>query len=229
VIFKKLYLSIVCYIILLLPTSGKTLNQDTSITEQLYTKLKLSEIGLSAEAFACAMTGWNKIKDDSLVQNKDILSIIDFSQSSNAKRLYIIHLRDTALLYQSLVAHGKNSGEEFAQRFSNQANSYQSSLGFYITEKTYIGKHGLSLRLIGIENQYNGDAMERGIVMHGAAYVSESFIQQHGRLGRSEGCTAIPNENCETIINCIKNGTCLYIYYPNAQYMSASRYVNHSH
>lgn len=130
------------------------------------------------------------------------------------------------VLYQSLVAHGRNSGQEYACHFSNRNNSFQSSLGFYITEYIYNGKHGAFLRLNGIEKNINNEAIARGIVMHGAEYVSETFIQHNGRLGRSQGCTAVPSEICHTLINCIKDGTCLFIYYPDTQYVSKSHYLN---
>ena len=121
-------------------------------------------------------------------------------------------------MFNTYVAHGRNSGEEFAINFANTINSYKSSLGFYITGNTYQGKHGLSLRLKGIEKGINDDAEKRGIVMHGAKYVSESFIKQCGRLGRSEGCPAVPEELCTPIVNFIKDGSCVFVYYPDKNY-----------
>jgi hypothetical protein len=214
------------FVLLIKPTMKSRADEYHKETISLYSKLKLSELGLSVQAFECAMEGWMNIKNQQMTKNNNIISIIDFTQSSKAKRLYIIDVHDSILLYQSLVAHGRNSGEEFAHTFSNDENSYESSLGFYITEKTYSGKHGISLRLRGIEENINSEAIERGIVMHGANYVGESFIKENGRLGRSQGCTAIPSENCSSLINCIKDGTCLFIYYPDTQYLNGSHYLN---
>jgi hypothetical protein len=130
------------------------------------------------------------------------------------------------IIIHSLVAHGKNSGLEYATQFSNQPQSYQSSLGFYKTGGTYQGKHGLSLYLDGLENDINSNARERLIVMHGADYVSEDFIKNYGRLGRSFGCPALPYEISGDVIESLKNGACLFIYHPNTTYKQKSNYVN---
>jgi hypothetical protein len=123
------------------------------------------------------------------------------------------------------VAHGRNSGEEFARFFSNVPNSNQSSLGFYLTGNTYQGKHGLSLKLKGIEQGINHFAEERAIVLHGADYVSESFIKKHGRLGRSQGCPAVSQELSKPIIEKIKEGSCLFIYSPDSKYFKSTRLI----
>jgi len=142
-----------------------------------------------------------------------ILSIIDFTMPSTEKRFWIIDLERGIVLHHTLVAHGKNSGELYASRFSNTPNSNQSSLGLYVTGQTYVGKNGLSLKLHGLEPGVNDRAEERAIVIHSAEYVSERFIKQNGRLGRSFGCPAIPVENHKEIINTLANGSCLYIHY----------------
>ena len=179
-------------------------------------------MGLSENAFQLAVNGWGKLKQNGIV-TKDIVSICDFTQSSNNKRLYIIDLVSGKLLFNTLVAHGKNTGEEFAQTFSNEPSSYKSSLGFYTTKETYFGEHGLSLKLEGEEPGFNDKAEDRAIVMHGADYVCDKFICQFGRLGRSFGCPSVPFELHEKIINTIKDGTCLFVYYPDKKYLTASK------
>ncbi len=190
----------------------------------IFADLQLSKIGLSESVFKYALSGWQKLAANDKIQN-NILTICDFSQSANAKRLYIIDLEAGKLLFNSLVAHGRNTGEEFARNFSNEPSSYKSSLGFYVTQSVYQGKHGFSLKLEGVERGFNNNAMERAIVMHGADYVSENFITQHGRLGRSLGCPSVPTELAAPIIETIKDGTCLFIYYPDKKYLGASSLV----
>ena len=180
----------------------------------LYSQLQLASIGLNKDVFDKALAGWKKLQDEVCLNH--LLSIADFSQSSNAKRLYVIDVENGRLLYQTYVAHGRNSGEEFAQSFSNKAESYKSSLGFYLTGIAYNGKHGLSLQLKGLEQGVNDQAEKRTIVIHGADYVSESFIQKFGRLGRSLGCPAVPVELCRPLIETLKGGSCFFIYSPLA-------------
>jgi hypothetical protein len=158
------------------------------------------------------------------LEKDTLLSIADFSQSANQKRLYVIDLRNKAVLYHTFVAHGRNSGDEYARSFGNRPQSYKSSLGYYITGVPYSGEHGLSLRLRGSEKGINDRAEERGIVMHGAPYVSESFIQSNGRLGRSQGCPAVPDDLCPSIVECIKGGSCLFMYYPDNGYFRKSEF-----
>ncbi len=189
---------------------------------EVYSDLHLSELGLNEKAFQLALKGWAKLKAKGKV-SKDIISICDFTQSSNQKRLYVIDLASGVLLFNTLVAHGKNTGEEFARYFSNNPSSLQSSLGFYVTKEAYTGSHGLGLKLTGIEPGFNDRAEERAIVMHGASYVCDHFINQYGRLGKSWGCPAVPFEVHEKIINTIKDGSCLFIYYPDKAYLAASK------
>ena len=168
----------------------------------------------SFECFNEALKGFYLLKEKNLVQ-KDILTLIDFSKSSNTKRLWVIDLSTNTVLFHSLVAHGRNTGEEFATSFSNVNSSNKSSLGFYVTGEIYQGKHGLSLRLDGVESGVNDNARTRAIVMHGADYVSESFIRNNQRLGRSLGCPAIPNEITPAVIKTIQEKSCLFIFHPS--------------
>ncbi|UZR92637.1 murein L,D-transpeptidase catalytic domain family protein [Chondrinema litorale] len=180
----------------------------------------------SPDVFEKAMTGFLKMKEDGLVSaKKEILSIIDFSISSTKERLWVIDLKTGKVLYHTLVAHGRNTGVEYATKFSNIPSSFQSSLGFYTTGNTYIGKHGLSLYLNGQEKGINDNAKERAIVIHGAEYVSEDFVKQYGRLGRSLGCPALPMNLHKDIIKTIASNTCLFIYYPSQNYITKSKFL----
>lgn len=183
----------------------------------LYDSLGLKKQGLSERAFYCAWFGFQKIKLDN-----PIMAICDFTQSSRNKRLYVIDLLKKKVLLNTYVAHGRNSGNEFAERFSNANSSFQSSLGFYKTLGTYQGKHGLSLRLEGLEKGINDRALERAIVMHGADYVSESFIKNTGRLGRSLGCPAVSIADSKKLINMLYNGAGLFIYSGDQYYIQKS-------
>lgn len=199
--------------------------ETTAVLENvsIYNQLDANSCVLpSFDCFNLALDGFHLLKEKGLIQ-KNILTLVDFSLSSNMKRLWVIDLDKKIILFQTLVAHGRNTGEEFAQVFSNQAESFKSSIGFYATGEIYDGKHGMSLKLDGLERGLNDKARERAVVMHGADYVSESFIKQNKRLGRSQGCPALPVEMNAKIINVIKNKSCLFIYHPSATHEIMSR------
>lgn len=183
----------------------------------LYDSLGLARQGLSQTAFKYAWFGFQKMK----LQNP-VMAIADFSQSSCKKRLYVIDVLRKKLLLNTYVAHGRNSGQEYAKSFSNKESSFQSSLGFYRTLGTYQGKHGLSLKLEGVEKGINDRAMQRAIVMHGADYVSEDFIKNTGRLGRSLGCPAVSIADSKKLINMLYNGAGLFIYSMDQKYFKQS-------
>ena len=166
------------------------------------------------ESFSEALKGFYSLKEKGMFQ-KDFLTIIDFSLSSRVKRLWIIDMVQNKIVLNSLVAHGKNSGEDYADQFSNKNESNESSLGFYATGEVYQGKHGLSLKLDGLEKGVNDNARQRAIVIHGANYVSDNFLKNHSRLGKSHGCPAVPMELSKKIIETIKNKSCLFIYHPS--------------
>ncbi|WP_431215390.1 murein L,D-transpeptidase catalytic domain family protein [Puia sp. P3] len=157
------------------------------------------------------------------IPNPGVLSIIDFSLPSTQKRLFIVDTYNGKLLFSSLVAHGRNSGGLMATRFSNRRNSLMSSLGFYLTGQAFIGQHGYSMRLEGMEKGLNDNVFSRAIIMHPAGYVSEDHIQKWGFLGRSEGCPAIPEQLDSAIIDAIHDGSCLFIYSPDKRYLHQSR------
>jgi len=186
----------------------------------IYNSADLQKAGLSEKVFKKAITGFLNLKSN-LNHDKQILTVVDFTKSSSEKRMWIIDLDKQKLLLNTYVAHGQGSGVDMADQFSNKAESHQSSLGFYITNETYIGKHGLSLKLDGQDLGINNEARNRSIVVHGATYVSEQFIKQTGRLGRSFGCPAVPVELNDTVIGLIKDKTCLFINGKSETYQSA--------
>ena len=202
----------------IMPVVNKT---DTS-GAGLYDSMRLSASGLSRQAFNYAVEGYKYLLTAGKIKNDGVLSIIDFTLPSYSKRLFVIDLKSYAVLFNTYVSHGRNSGKALANEFSNELNSFKSSLGFYVTSGTYNGKHGYSLRLEGEEQGINDNALNRGIVMHCAPYVSESFIKSQGYIGRSEGCPAVSSKVYKPIIQKIKDGSCLFMYSPNEYYLSHS-------
>jgi hypothetical protein len=205
-------------------TDSTLLNEERATG--LYTTINLVAFGLSKEAFNYALKGYEELVEKKQIKRRKYLSICDFSQSSAEKRLYIIDIENQELITNTYVAHGKNSGGEFATRFSNTPESLQSSLGFYITSNTYIGKHGLSLRINGVDPGYNDKALERTIVIHGANYVDPARAKAGVFMGRSWGCPAVPKNESTKIINTIKEGSCFFIYHPGKNYLLGSKILN---
>lgn len=194
--------------------------------DSVYAQLDLAAKGLSKKAFLYGWKGYRILQKKGLLQRSEVLSICDFSQSSRRKRLYIIDVEQKTLLVNTFVAHGRNSGGEFAKSFSNKSQSRQSSLGFYVTRQTYFGEHGLSLRIDGIERGFNDKANARNIVVHGSDYLGGSFLENNPFNGRSYGCPAVPGEESQYIIDAIKNGSCLFIYHPTSKYLKKSQIIN---
>lgn len=194
--------------------------------EEVYSNLHSANFSLpNLESFKEALNGFYKLKSQGLV-SRNIITLIDFSLSANTKRLWVIDLDTDTILLHSLVAHGRNTGDEYANSFSNAPESYKSSLGFYVTGEVYNGKHGKSLKLDGLEKGINDNARDRAVVVHGADYVSNSFIQNNKRLGRSLGCPAIPIEITNELISTIKGKSCLFIYYPSDSYKRSSKLIS---
>jgi L,D-transpeptidase catalytic domain len=187
---------------------------------QIWLDCKLEQ-EMSFEIFNAAFSGFQEIDN---LNKKDIISIIDFSKPSTVKRFFVIDLQKKKLIYNCLVAHGKNSGENYAESFSNRPESLKSSLGFFLTAETYYGAHGYSLRLEGLEKGINNNARARELVIHGAKYVSDTFIKKCGRLGRSWGCPALPVEISKEIIDKISGGSCLFIYADDINYKANSSF-----
>jgi hypothetical protein len=193
----------------------------------LFSTLRLAEKGLADEVFQLALKGYRKLETIGKLKNSGILTIIDFSQSSKNKRMYVIDLLHKVLLFNTYVSHGKNSGDEYAKKFSNVSGSLESSLGFYITKQESSGATvGLSLILEGIEKGFNDNAMKREIIIHGANYATENFIKQTGRLGRSFGCPSLPPDVIKPVVETIKDGSCLFIYNPDNNYLHHSTLLN---
>ena len=210
---------------LCLPTAAVT---KTALFDQrlhdLYRDLQVETQGLRFEVFEKAMTGYLNLEKSGKLGEKQLLTVVDFGLPSTEKRLWVLDLEAKQVNFHTLVAHGHNSGENMATNFSNENESNMSSLGFYVTEGEYIGKHGRSLKLQGLDEGYNTNALLRSVVMHGADYVSEDFIRQNGRLGRSLGCPALPMDQKDAIIEAVGGQTCLFLNGPDESY--SSKYLN---
>ncbi len=185
------------------PDSAVKISTDS---RRLYHELNLKDV-VGFPAFEEALKGFRQFE-----QERAILTLIDFTKPSTEQRLCVIDLQEQQTLFKSHVSHGRNSGGNYAVSFSNQPQSFKSSLGFFRTGDTYYGKNGYSLILEGLEKGKNDKAKERAIVMHGAKYADPAVIKKQGRLGRSLGCPALPPAVSREIINTIKQGTLLYIY-----------------
>ncbi|HMH23741.1 MAG TPA: murein L,D-transpeptidase catalytic domain family protein [Puia sp.] len=192
----------------------------------LYEKMDLEQVGLSRKAFEYAWMGYYKLRKRGLLRKTSVLSVCDFSQASSEERMYVIDVNKKKLLYRTFVAHGINSGREYASSFSNKQDSYKSSMGFYVTRQTYYGRNGLSLRIQGMDKGFNDLAFRRNIVIHGASYVSRRILNKYGVMGTTFGCPAIPQEMSSRIIPAVKDGSCFFIYYPSKRYLTESTILN---
>jgi hypothetical protein len=203
-----------------------TVSDNTDEASSVYDNVNLQQYGLSKEVFDYAWKGYQLLLERKKISRTGYLTICDFSQSSRQKRLYVIDIYNCKLVTNTWVAHGRNSGTDYATKFSNTPESLQSSLGFFITSQTYTGEHGLSLRINGVEPGYNDKAMTRSIVIHGATYVDGARAKAGVMMGRSFGCPAVPAKESAVIITTIKNGTCLFIYHPSKNYLLGSKILN---
>ena len=193
-----------------------------SSTSSLYKSLHLKD-KMNYDVFKQAIKGASKIKGKSF----QFLTVIDFTKPSTEPRFSVIDLKKKKLLYYTYVSHGKNSGKVLATRFSNSPNSFQSSLGFFITDtKPYVGNFGYSLRLKGLENRFNSNAYDRAIVIHGADYASKKYIDQMGFLGRTLGCPAIPTELSKEVIDLLSDNSIVFIAGNDLKYLKESRFIN---
>lgn len=198
------------------PVAVSDSDSELEAGEQLFEEMQLGGV-VNFIAFREAVAGYHRIEQ----KTKPIMTLIDFTKPSTEKRLFVFDMEQKKMLFSSVVAHGRNSGANYATSFSNKYGSYQSSLGFYLTENTYQGKNGYSLVLNGLEKGINDRAKERAIVMHGAAYANPSTIAS-GRLGRSLGCPALPQALAKPVIDTIKKGSVLFIYANDKEYMAQS-------
>lgn len=195
-------------------------------TLDLYKTMELQKLGLSVKAFDYALKGYKFLVERGKVYKNEVLSICDFSQSSRRKRFYVIDMAEKKVLINTWVAHGRNSGGEYARSFSNSPESHKSSLGFYVTANTYYGSHGLSLKIEGLEKNINDKADARNIVIHGSEYVGADFLSHSPINGRSFGCPALPQDETGKVIETIKDGSCLFIYHPTKSYIQKSKVLN---
>ena len=181
--------------------------------------------GPRSEVMDLARSAWECARRSGEVDGS-LLTVIDYSLPSTAKRLWVIDMASRRVLWNELVAHGEGSGDLEAVSFSNQPGSRRSSLGLFRTEEIYRGRHGASLRLEGLEPGINDNAMDRAVVIHGAAYVSSRVVESFGRLGRSWGCPALDRRVSGSIINRIKGGSAVFAYYPDARWLARSRFLH---
>ncbi|XZF12656.1 murein L,D-transpeptidase catalytic domain family protein [Chitinophagaceae bacterium MMS25-I14] len=199
-----------------------------SYIDNLYKQIRFDANGiLDHDVFEKAMRGYINLSNAGKLNNqKHTLTVCDLTKSANQYRIWVIDLDSKNVLFHTYVAHGQGSGEEFATAFSNRNESHQTSLGFYVTGETYDGEHGTSLKLYGMDRGFNSAAYDRGIVVHGAEYVCKQFINDNSHLGRSWGCPAVPSSLSLKIINAIKDGTCLFMYYPQKSYLKTAYWLN---
>ena len=190
----------------------------------LRSRLAAAAPAMPAHTLELALRAWTKAVNDGLTRSS-VLTVIDYSLPSTERRLWVFDVARGSVLFHELVAHGKGTGDNIARAFSNRPGSNQSSFGTFLTGPTYRGKHGLSLRLRGLEPGVNHLAEARAIVVHGAKYVSESVVQAMGRLGRSQGCPAVREEISGEIIKTIKDGTVVFSYYPDQRWETTSPFL----
>ena len=210
-------------------TKSKSSSKAAAFAEEvasLYDQIDLKQAGLTKKAFAYALKGYYYLLEHHWLNKTNILSICDLSQSSRNKRMYVLDLEQKKVLVNTYVAHGHNSGMEYASSFSNNPSSHKTSLGFYVTQGTYFGSNGLSLKMRGLERGFNDKAGGRNIVVHGSEYVGPDFLQMNKFCGRSYGCPAVPADESENIIDLIKEGSCLFIYHPTKKYIGRSKILN---
>jgi hypothetical protein len=181
--------------------------------------------GIETDVFEMALSAASCAARTGAARNPETLTVIDYSKPSSERRLWVFDLKARELVYEELVAHGQGSGAHMATEFSNEAETHQTSLGLFVTRDTYVGKNGYSLRLDGLDRGVNDRARERAIVMHGAPYVSESFVKANGRLGRSWGCPAVSAAVAREMIDRVKGGGLVFAYYPDAEWIKTSKYL----
>ncbi|UKN01844.1 murein L,D-transpeptidase catalytic domain family protein [Paracrocinitomix mangrovi] len=216
------------------PSVSELLQQDSIVqkakadfeTYAEYVYTAIDEPDLSYEAFRQGLIGYHNLEKRGEIERLDTLTIIDFSKPSSEPRMFIIDLCHQKVFHKSLCSHGVNSGRLYPKSFSNENNSHKSSIGFYVTTSTYSGKFDLALRLKGMEYS-NSHASSRGVVMHGADYASYEFLDKNDcQLGRSYGCPALPHKDFDQVVSWIKEGSCLFIYYPSKSYKKYSKYLS---
>ncbi|HPI54112.1 MAG TPA: murein L,D-transpeptidase catalytic domain family protein [Chitinophagaceae bacterium] len=207
-------------------TENTSLSRTDKYIRYVYDNIRFTKMKkVKYEVFKSGFYGYLNLIEAGKINPGSTLTLCDFTLSSNEKRMWVIDIKNRKALFNSLVAHGMGTGEEYAVHFSNTPDSHQSSLGFYVTQETYTGNNGYSLKLEGVDGSFNNKAYERAVVIHGADYVSEEFARDNQRLGRSHGCPALPQELAPKIIDRIKNGHCLFIYHSSKDYLRSSYWL----
>jgi hypothetical protein len=181
--------------------------------------------GIETDVLEMALGAASCAVKSGAVKGPETLTVIDYSKPSSERRLWVYDLKTKQLLFEELVAHGQGSGANVPTMFSNLDESHQTSLGLFVTADTYVGKNGYSLRLDGLDRGFNDHARDRAIVMHGAPYVSPSFVKSAGRLGRSWGCPAVSELVARKMIDTVKGGGLVFAYYPDAKWLKTSKYL----
>lgn len=181
--------------------------------------------GVDKKVFKMALGAARCAVKDGAANNPKTLTVIDYSRPSTANRFWVYDLRKRALVFNELVAHGQGSGANFATLFSNEPETHRTSIGLFVTDETYVGRNGYSLRLDGLDRGFNDKARARAIVMHGAPYVSTTFAKAQGRLGRSHGCPALREAIARDVIDTVKGGSLVFSYYPDKRWMESSKYL----
>jgi hypothetical protein len=216
---RKLVLSVALAFGVLAPAAASSNNAIAS-------SAAFAEIGtLDRDVLDLALGAASCAVRSGAVKSPRTLTVIDYSRPSSRERLWVLDIKTGELLYEELVAHGQGTGADIATKFSNNDESHQTSLGLFVTDTTYVGKNGYSLRLDGLDKGFNDRARDRAIVMHGAPYVSESFVKANGRLGRSWGCPAVSDAVARELIDRVKGGSLVFAYYPDAQWLKTSKYL----
>jgi len=192
---------------------------DVKLISRLAPHLKPAVISEAVSAMKCA-------QNNGVGRSADRLAIIDYTLPSRTPRLWVVDLKNKKLLFEEHVAHGQGSGDDIPNAFSDREGSHQSSLGLYLTDATYEGGNGYSLKLHGLSKGFNESAMRRYIVMHGAPYVNPDAVTALGRLGRSWGCPAVRTEVAAPIIDTLKSGQFIYAYGPGTARLSACKTEN---
>jgi hypothetical protein len=208
---------------------GRADPETASFADRLAGTLESALLGqapaLDPRVLLLALEAHDRAQERGLLGDPRTLTVIDYSRPSVEPRFWVFDLAARRLLFEERVAHGRNSGENFATRFSNAESSLESSLGLFVTGGVYTGKHGVSLRLEGLEPGFNDHARERAIVIHGADYVGPAAVATLGFLGRSWGCPALPRDVAPRVIERLRGGSAVFAYYPDPEWLAGSRFL----
>ncbi|HKO59493.1 MAG TPA: murein L,D-transpeptidase catalytic domain family protein [Thermoanaerobaculia bacterium] len=223
---KRLFLATAAVVVVAAPhaRAGGSAQCGAKPPETLIKYLVRQAPGLRSEVLELALDATACAEERGLVKRRNLLTVIDYSLPSTEPRLFVFDLQARRILFRELVAHGKNSGGNTANFFSNSSGSLATSLGLYVTADTYIGSNGYSLRLKGLEEGINDMAWDRAIVMHGASYVSRAAVKALGRLGRSWGCPAVRQEVARKMIDTLRGGSPIFAYYPDKRWLKSSEF-----